>query len=130
MYKASGLFTTAQSTPVPALDSNFGVSNMKLIFFSVLSLNMCALFSLTVNNRGFVVVDLLFIVTYVVGICNCPSFAVILIGKRELVAFLSLSSWCLVIVVWLFLVMPWVHLQFLIVVFPGHTHLLFLTSDH
>ena len=45
--------------------------------------------------------------------------------KRELVALLSLSSWCLVIVVWLFLVVPWVCLQFVIVVFPDHAHLLF-----
>ena len=30
------------------------------------------------------------------------SFAIILMGKRELVAWLSLSSWCLVMVVWLF----------------------------
>ena len=50
------------------------------------------------------------------------SFAIILMGKRELVALLSLSSWCLVIVVWLFLVVPWVCLQFVIVVFPDHTH--------
>ena len=47
-------------------------------------------------------------------------------GKRELVALLSLSSWCLVIVVWLFLTVPWVCLQYVIVVFPNHTHLLFL----
>ena len=46
-------------------------------------------------------------------------------GKRELVALLSLSSWCLVIVVWLFLAVPRVFLQFVIVVFPDHTHLLF-----
>ena len=50
------------------------------------------------------------------------SFAIILMGKRELVALLSLSSWCLVIVVWLFLAVPWVCLQFVIVVFPDHTH--------
>ena len=56
------------------------------------------------------------------------SFAIILMGKRELVALLSLSSWCLVIVVWLFLAIPWVCLQFVIVVFPDHTHLLFLIS--
>ena len=37
-------------------------------------------------------------------------------GKRELVALLSLSFWCLVIVVWLFLAVPWVSLQFVIVV--------------
>ena len=47
-------------------------------------------------------------------------------GKRELVALLSLSSKCLVIVVWLFLTMPWICLKFVIVVFPDHTHLLFL----
>ena len=45
-------------------------------------------------------------------------------GKRELVALLSLSSWCLVIVVWLFLAVPWVCLRFVIVVFADHTHLL------
>ena len=43
-------------------------------------------------------------------------------GKRELVVLLSLTSWCLVIVVWLFLAVPWVCLQFVIVVFPDHTH--------
>ena len=46
-------------------------------------------------------------------------------GKRELVALLCLSSWCLVIVVWLFLTMPRVYLQFVMVVFPHHTRLLF-----
>ena len=49
-------------------------------------------------------------------------FAIILMGKRELVALLSLSSWCLVMVVWLFLAVPWVCLQFVIVVLPDHTH--------
>ena len=52
--------------------------------------------------------------------------AIILMGKRELVALLNLSSWCLVIVVWLFLAVPRVCLQFVIVVCPDHTHLLFL----
>ena len=72
------------------------------------------------------------------GVCNCAmlwctlfdvhsSFAIILMGKRELVALLSLSSsWCLMVVVWLFLAVPWVCLQFVIVVFPDHTPLLFL----
>ena len=54
------------------------------------------------------------------------SFAIILMGKRELVALLGLSSWCLVVVVWFFLAVSWVCLQFVIVVFPTHTHLLFL----
>ena len=47
-------------------------------------------------------------------------------GKRELVALLGLSSWCLMMVVWLFLAVPWVCLQFVIVVYPDHTHLLLL----
>ena len=50
------------------------------------------------------------------------SIAIILMGKRKLVALLSLSSWCLMIVVWLFSAVPWVCLQFVIVVFPDHTH--------
>ena len=36
--------------------------------------------------------------------------------ERELAALLSLSSGCLVIVVWLFLSVPWVCLQFVIVI--------------
>ena len=46
-------------------------------------------------------------------------------GKRELVALLNLSSWCLVVVGRLFLAVPQGCLQFVIVVFPHHTHLLF-----
>ena len=57
------------------------------------------------------------------------SFAIILMGKREQVALLSLPSWCLLIVVWLFLAVQWVCLQFVIVVFPDHTHLLFLMYE-
>ena len=47
-------------------------------------------------------------------------------GKRELVALLNLSFWCLVMVEWLFLAMPWGCVRFMIVVFPDHTYLLFL----
>ena len=36
-------------------------------------------------------------------LCVHSSFAIISMGKRELVALLCLSSWCLVIVLWLFL---------------------------
>ena len=71
------------------------------------------------------------------GVCNCSifsctllyvhsSFAIIWVGKREMVALLSLSSWCLVFVVLLFLAMPSVCLQFVIVVFPDHTHYILL----
>ena len=63
------------------------------------------------------VVDLLLIVTPTMRFCNCSmfccallyahsSFAIIFMGKRELVALLSWSSWYLVIVVWLFLTVP------------------------
>ena len=54
------------------------------------------------------------------------SFAILLMGKRGLFALLSLSSWCLVIVVKLFLAVPGVCPHFVIVVFPDHTHLLFV----
>ena len=71
------------------------------------------------------------------SLCNCSMFcctllyvhfsiAIILMGKRELIALLNLSSWCLVMVERLFLTVPRGCLQFVIVVFPGHTHLLFL----
>ena len=46
-------------------------------------------------------------------------------SDREDLNNFSLSSWCVVIVVWLFLTVSWVCLQFVIVVFPDHTHLLF-----
>ena len=44
-------------------------------------------------------------------------------GKRELVALLCLSSWCLVVIVvqWLFLTVPWVGLLCVIVAFPDDT---------
>ena len=53
------------------------------------------------------------------------SFAFILMGNGKQVTLLGLSSWCLVIVVWLFLEGPCVCLQFMIVVFADHTHFLF-----
>ena len=56
------------------------------------------------------------------------SIAIILMGKRELVALLK-SSWCLVMVEWLFLAVPWGCLRFVIVVFPDHTHLLFFIAN-
>ena len=42
----------------------------------------------------------------------------LIMGKRELVALLSFSSWCLVIVVLFFLTVPWVGLQYVIVICP------------
>ena len=74
-----------------------------------------------------VVVDFLFIVTPIAGVCNCSMFcctllyvhssiAIILMRKRELVALLNLSSWCLVMVERLFLAVPRVFLWFVIVI--------------
>ena len=81
----------------------------------------------------------MFIVTPIVRVCNCyifcctllyvhSSIAIILMGKRELDALLNLSSWCLVMVEQLFLAVPWGCLQFVIVVFPDHSHY-FLATD-
>ena len=72
-----------------------------------------------------------------VGVCNCSMFCctllyvhtsivITLMGKRELIALLNLSSVCLVMVERLFLAVPFGCLWFVIVVFPDHTHLLFL----
>ena len=52
-------------------------------------------------------------------------FCNILDGEERSSWLLFLSSWCLVIVVWLFLMAPLVCLQFVIVVFPDHIHLPF-----
>ena len=71
-------------------------------------------------------------ITDFLGVCNCSMFsctllyvhssiAIILMGKRELVALLNLSSWCLLMVERLFLAVPWGCLRFAIVVFPDHT---------
>ena len=73
------------------------------------------------------------IVTPIMGVCNGSMFcctllyvyssiAIILLGKIELVALLNLSSWCFVMVEWLFLAVPWGCLRFVIVIFPDHTH--------
>ena len=57
------------------------------------------------------------------------SIAIILKGKRELIVLLNLSAWCLVMVKWLFLAVPWGYLGFVIVVLPDHIHLLFLSVE-
>ena len=73
------------------------------------------------------------LVNLIVGVCNCSMFcctllcvhssiAIILMGKRELVALLNLSSWCLVMVERLFLAVPRGCLRFVTMVFPDHTH--------
>ena len=51
------------------------------------------------------------------------SIAIILMGKRELVALLNLSSWCLLMALSRSAIGC---LRFVIVVFPDHTHSLFM----
>ena len=62
-------------------------------------------------------------------LCVRSSIAIILMGKKELVALLDLSSWCLMMVERLFLAVPQGCMRFLIVVFPYYTHLLFSYSN-
>ena len=67
------------------------------------------------------------------GVCNCSMFCCTLLYVHFsiaiiLIALLNLSSWCLVMVERLFLAVPRGSLQFVIVVFPDHTHLLFLVE--
>ena len=89
-----------------------------------------------IKKLSSVVVDFLFVVTPIVGVCNFSMFccallyvhfgvAVVLVGGG-LVALLGLSFWCLVVVGRPFLAVPRGSLQFVFVVFPDHTHLLFL----
>ena len=70
------------------------------------------------------------------GVCNCSIFCctllfvhssipIILMGKRELVALLNLSSWFFVMVERLFIAVLRGCLRFVIVVYD-HLHLLFL----
>ena len=60
-------------------------------------------------------------------LCVHSKFAIILKRKRKMVDLLLLSNRCIVIIIvlWLFLTVPWVCLQCVIVVFPDHTDLLF-----
>ena len=59
-------------------------------------------------------------------LCVHSSFAIILKRKRKLFALFLLSYRCIVTinVLWLFLTVPWVGLQCVVVVFPDHTHFL------
>ena len=64
-------------------------------------------------------------------LCVHSSVSIILKRKSELVAFLLLPYRCLgtVNVMCIFLMVPWVGLQCVIVVFPDHSHLLFVVSS-
>ena len=58
--------------------------------------------------------------------CIHSSFAIILKRNRKLFAllFLSYRSIVTINVMWLFLTVPWVGLQYVIVICPDHTHFL------
>ena len=60
-------------------------------------------------------------------LCFLSSFAIISLGKREVVALLLLCSECHMSLLSFFdlLAVPWFGLQYMIVAFPGHTHLHF-----
>ena len=68
-----------------------------------------------------------YVLLYVTNVHS--SIAIILMGKRELIALLNLFTWCLVMVERLFLAVPQGCLRFVIVVFPNHTHLLFFMAS-
>ena len=83
----------------------------------------------------------MFVIQYFVSVlllcyailCVHSSFAIILKRKGKLVALLLhvLSYRCIVTinVLWHFLTVRWVSLQYVIVVFTDHTHLLFVVFD-
>ena len=90
------------------------------------------------KGGGFVVVDLLFnVIPIVCGgsvfvfvfyalLCVHSSFAIVLTRRRKMVDLLLLSYRCFVTVngLWLLLTVPWVGLQYVIVVFTDHTNLI------
>ena len=96
---------------------------LTLVASAALRSKVVVLFLLIYCLWRFVLVFVLVCITL-----SLSSFAIILTRTRELVALLILSFGCLVIVnvlPQLFLALPLVGLQFVIVVFPDHTHLLF-----
>ena len=97
----------------------YGAVRSKAMVLVLLSFVQCIYFPLFV---GVLCLSLFCYALLYVNSC----FAIISKGKRKLVALLLLSYRCSVTinVLWLFLTVPWVGLQYVIVVFPDHTHLL------
>ena len=84
---------------------------------------MCSLvYAFVICMQQFRLSPLVFALVCIIFVLS--SFAIILTRKRELVALVLLPFGCLltVNVLKLFLTVPWVGLQFVIVVFPDHTH--------
>ena len=78
----------------------------------------------------FVEVLWLFLFCYTL-LCVHSSFAIILKRKRKLVALLLLSYRYIVTinVLWIFLTVPLVGLQYVSVIFPDHNHFLFSGTE-
>ena len=110
-----------------------GLLEPEFYFDLVYKLNLRKLLAL-INFQCSLLKKLLILRRLVIALTNCndawwssesrlaTSIAIILMGKRELVALLNLSSWCLVMVERLFLAVSRGCLQFVIVVVPDHTH--------
>ena len=63
---------------------------------------------------------------FIVDACFvCSSFLSFLVLQSSRWRRASLVLWCVVSVLWIFLVVPCVRLSHLVVAFPGHTHLPF-----
>ena len=69
-----------------------------------------------------------FVFIFYALLCVHSSFAIILKRKKKLAALLLLSYGFIITinVLWLFLAVPWVGLQYVTVLFTDHTHLLFV----
>ena len=128
---------TSQKGPKHKTSTSNGGKHKQLINNNRIAAREQSTVDVTAWGGASVVVDFLFIVAPITGVCTCSMFcctllyvrssiAIVLMGKRELVALLNLSSWCLVMVERLFLAVPRGCLRFVIVVFPDHTHSLFL----
>ena len=79
------------------------------------------------NERGKIYSNKYPLTDYIDWFCQKNQSFFLLKRKRKVVALLLLSYRCIVTinVLWLFLTVPWVDLQSVIVVFADHTHLLY-----
>ena len=71
---------------------------------------------------SFVVSNCEFVTFPFVSGVGCGTWLYPLLIFAPLLSLHNLSSWCLVMVEWLLLSMPWGCLRFVIVLFPDHTH--------
>ena len=118
--------------PLARLAERLSVRDLKdnLVFFLILErtqLDNSRVIYCLMYNQLFVGVLCLSLFCYAL-LCVHSRFEIIKKRKRKLVALLLLSYRSIVLL--LFLTVPWVGLQCVIVVFLDHTHLLFVGSIH